>query len=196
MSGNVNPPRPAEIAAFEERRRRKERAGRAGRRRWSYSEPFAGRIQGLLESPAFRALSRSAHMALARIELEFIYHGGNPMENGRLIVTHEQFRDYGIEKDAVAPALRELEALGFIEIVRAGAAGNEREKRSNVFRLTYLPSGTAPGDGTHEWRAIATAEDAERRAKTARASKRRQEDYRVVKRRDYRPTPPKPVSAE
>jgi hypothetical protein len=56
---------------------------------------------------------------LARIEIELADHGG--MDNGKLIVTFEQFVEYGIERHAIAPAIRELEALGFIEITEHGA---------------------------------------------------------------------------
>lgn len=64
----------------------------------------------MLESPAFRALSLSAHMVIARIAIELAHHGGN--DNGKLPVTFEQFMEYGIShRAAIAPAIREAEAL-------------------------------------------------------------------------------------
>ena len=62
----------------------------------------------MLESPAYRALSLSAHRVMARIEIELAHHGGN--DNGHLPVTKQNFVDYGVHHDGVAPAIRELEA--------------------------------------------------------------------------------------
>jgi hypothetical protein len=164
-------PRPRAIEEFEDQRRPPQTARWHGR---SYSAPFAGRLIEMLESPAYRALSKSGHMVLARLEIEFFAHqGGNPIENGRLIVTHAQFREFGIEKGSVAPALREVEALGFARITEKGVAGNATEAAANKFQLTYYPAGTGPGDGTHEWRMIETPLEANTRAKAARYAKRK-----------------------
>ena len=51
------------------------------KRRNSVNGQFAVRLIEMLESPAYRVLSRSAHMVLARIEIELAHHGGN--DNGR-----------------------------------------------------------------------------------------------------------------
>ena len=40
------------------------------RRRNSISGQFTARLIEMLESPAYRVLSRSAHMAIARVEIE------------------------------------------------------------------------------------------------------------------------------
>src|ERR1700686_3983281 len=72
---------------------------------------FNARLIELLESPAYRVLSLSAHRVLDRISIELAHHGGN--DNGKLPVTYEQFMEYGMDRNAVAPAIRELEALGF-----------------------------------------------------------------------------------
>jgi hypothetical protein len=63
------------------------------KRRNSINGQFAARRIEMLESPAYRVLSRSAHMVLARIEIELGHHGGN--DNGRLPVTTENFVEYG-----------------------------------------------------------------------------------------------------
>ena len=62
------------------------------------------------------------------IEIEHMRHGG--VENGNLIVTRRQLEKRSIPHKAIAPGLRALEALGFIEITQRGAAGNRRS-RSN-----------------------------------------------------------------
>src|SRR5262249_41798135 len=101
---------------------RAARGDRPMRRRYPHCNkidgPFAPRLITMLKSPAYRALSLSAHRILARLEIELYQHGGE--DNGKLIVTYDHFVEHGIDRDAIAPALRELEALGFIEIPERG----------------------------------------------------------------------------
>lgn len=130
---------------------------------------FAAREIEMLESPAYRALSLSAHRALARIEIELAHHGGT--DNGRLPVTYDNFQRYGIDRHAIGPALRQLAALGFIEITDPGRAGNAEFRRPAKYRLTYKPAKAAPP--THEWKAIATKEQADSVARRARAEHKR-----------------------
>ena len=70
----------------------------------------------LLRSPAFRCLTKSAHLALARIVIE--------LANGRNAVTHRQFVCYGIARDSITAAVAELEALGIIVVERHNAHAN------------------------------------------------------------------------
>ena len=130
-------------------------------------EPFIMRTREMLRSPAFRVLSLSGHRFLARLEVELCNHGGN--DNGRLPVPAEDFRDYGIDHDAVAPAQREVVALGFTEVTRRGRAGKAGQRRATEFRITYLPSFGKPP--TNEWQNILSDTDAKRIATKARAKK-------------------------
>jgi len=125
---------------------------------------FAWRLVEMLESPAYRALSLSAHRALARIELELAHHGGNA--NGQLPVTFDDFEQYGIHRHAIAPALRELEALRFIEITERGRAGNAEFRQPHKYRLTYRHVGRA--NPTDEWRSIKTIDQANEIVRTVR----------------------------
>ncbi len=140
------------------------RPRRRGRK--AISRPFAPRPVEMLESPPFRVLSRAAHQVLARIEIEFGHHGGK--DNGRLPVTYADFEKYGIHSNMIAPALRELEALGFIQITEHGCAGNAEFRRPSKYRLTYRHTDNEAGDGTHEWRRTTTIAQAEEIAKDAR----------------------------
>jgi len=129
--------------------------------------PYVPHIRQLIEAPAWRTLSLSARRVLDRIELEHLRHGGK--ENGQLAVTFEQFVAFGIHRHAIAPAIREARALGFLKITSPGAAGNAEFRAPNRFKLTYLPSmGTNPA--THEWRSITTIDHAEMTAREARKS--------------------------
>lgn len=134
------------------------------RRRTSIDGQFAARLIKMLELPAFRQLSLSARRVLDRLEIELAHHGG--MDNGRLPVTFDDFWRYGIDRHAIAPAIRELVALGFIEVTERGRAGNAEWRTPNRFRLTYKQ--TKSEDATHEWKRIQTAEQASVKANEAR----------------------------
>jgi len=127
---------------------------------------FAPRLIEMLEASAYRVLSLTARRVIERIEIELGHHGGN--DNGRLVVTYDDFARYGIDRHAIAPAIREAEALGFIEITQRGRAGNAKWHAPNTFRLTFCPSKRGGSDSTHEWRRISTIEAAKAIAKTAR----------------------------
>ena len=104
---------------------------------------FTMRPIEMLRSPAYRVLSLSARRMLDRIEIEHARHGGK--ENGRLPVTHADFREYGIDRHAVAPGIREVVALGFVEQTQRGFAGTAQH-RPSLFRLTYLPANSRRTD--------------------------------------------------
>src|SRR5262249_3354153 len=104
------------------------------KRRNSISGQFAARRIEMLESPAYRVLSRSGHMVISRIEVELAAHGGN--DNGRLPVTTEDFVRYGMHRTSVAPAIREAEALGFCLVTERGRGGNAEHRSPNRFYLT------------------------------------------------------------
>jgi hypothetical protein len=132
----------------------------------------------MLESAAYRALSVSGHRVLARIEIEHGYHGGK--ENGRLPVTFDDFEEYGISPKSVAPALREVQALGFVNVTTRGRPSkSDFGRHPNCFSLTYLPGPPPKYAGpTNEWKQYQTLEDALRIARDARAAK----DERAVAR--------------
>jgi hypothetical protein len=122
----------------------------------------------MLESPAWGELSLSARRVIDRISIELAHHGGN--DNGRLPVTFEDFEAYGIHHDAIAPAIREAEALGFIRVTEHGRGGNAEYRQSNLFFLTFINSRSSKAP-THEWRKIKTVEEAKAIAKSARSNK-------------------------
>jgi len=140
------------------------------KRRNRINEQFSARLIEMLESPAYRVLSRSAHLVISRIEVELAHHGGN--DNGRLAVTTDQFVTFGMHRCSVAPAIREAEALGFIRITERGRAGNAEHGAPNRFFLTFAHGRTSRQEPpTHDWRRIKTMEEAEEIARVARAEK-------------------------
>ncbi|MET4041754.1 hypothetical protein ABIC03_003445 [Bradyrhizobium sp. RT6a] len=144
----------------------------ARERRRSIEGQFAPRTIEMLESPAWRVLSLSGRRVLDRLEIELAHHGGQPQQNGRLPVTYDQFQEYGIDRQAIRPAIQEAIGLGFTEITQEGRAGNAEWRQPNLFRLTYRPSKGERGYGTNEWRRIQSIEEAAEIARCARAAKR------------------------
>jgi hypothetical protein len=110
-------------------------------------------------------MSLSALRVLARINIEHAHHGGQ--DNGRLPVTFRDFSEYGVHWNAIAPAIREVRALGFIRITQEGWSGNGEWCRPNKFALTHLPTKDNPKP-TEDWNRIETIAQAEMIAKAAR----------------------------
>jgi hypothetical protein len=124
-----------------------------------------------------RVLNQSEHRLLMRLEIERSHHGGTT--NGRLIVTHKQFCDYGIDREAISPSIRCLVALKLIEVTKHGRGGNAEYREANEFRLTFRETDQA--DPTNEWRSIETKEEALRLAVEARRAKNAASVARSVK---------------
>jgi hypothetical protein len=131
------------------------------RRTNQITKQWAAREIELLESPAYRALSLSAHRALSRIEVELAHHGGK--DNGKLPCTFDDFEEYGVRRKSIGAALEELEALGFITITELGrpSAGAEY-RRPNKFRLTTRESLDGVGAGGCGWRRFKSADEVKR----------------------------------
>lgn len=137
---------------------------------------FSARTIEMLASPAWRALSLSAHRVFDRICIELAHHGGN--DNGRLPVTYDQFMEYGIDRQAIAPAIRELEALGFVEITQRGKPSAGEFRWPNYFRLTCVNCKSNPSP-SHEWRTVKTAEAANQLARVARMAKNKSPGWKT-----------------
>jgi hypothetical protein len=140
-------------------------------RRNKIATQFAWQSIEMLESPAHRVLSLSARRVIDRIHIEHAHHGGQ--DNGKLPVTHRDFHEYGIHWDAIAPAIREAAALGFIRITQVGRAGNGEFRIPNQFALTHLPTERGQAPATEDWRRIKDVEEATMMANAARKASAR-----------------------
>jgi hypothetical protein len=139
----------------------------AGRKRYSkIAGQFAARTIAMLRSPAYRALSLSGHRVIARVEIELADHGGQ--DNGVLPVTYADFMDYGLDRHAIGPAIRECQALGFIEVTEQGRSGNGEFRKASKYRLTYRH--TERGPPSDEWKRFEEFDDAQVAANAARKS--------------------------
>lgn len=148
----------------------KGKALKGGKRKFSIPGQFAPRLVEMLESPPMRVLSLSGHRLLDRLEIELGHHAGH--DNGKLPVTFDQFVEHGIHRQAIPPAIREAVALGFVEITREGRAGNAEYRLPTLYRLTYRPTDLT--EPTDDWRKIATMQEAESIATSARNASKKQ----------------------
>lgn len=140
------------------------RAGR--RRRTQIGGQFSAHLIDMLRSPAWCVLSLSARRILDRIEIEHAGHGST--DNGKLPVTFDDFARYGVERHAIAPAIREVVALGFLEVTDVGRAGNAEWRKPSRYRLTYRHTNDAAA--TDDWKRIASKEDAAAIARMSRGT--------------------------
>jgi hypothetical protein len=95
-----------------------------------------------------------------------LYHAGK--DNGKLPVAFQNFQDFGVHCDAIAPAVREVTALGFARMTQQGRAGNGEFCIPNIFALTHLPTERGQVAATNDWTLIKTVEEAMNIAETAR----------------------------
>jgi hypothetical protein len=162
------------------------------KRRNRISGQWSPRLIEMLESPAYRQLSLSAHRVISRIEIELAHHGGN--DNGKLPVTYEDLIGYGVHRHSIAPAIREAVALGFIEVTKRGRGGNAESREPSLYRLTFAHDrNSRQSPPTHDWRKIKTAEEAARAAECARAASRPEAVANGVRRNKNRRRKPAPV---
>ncbi len=109
-------------------------------------EPWTFIALEVLESNAYQSLSINARRVIDRLIVENGRH--NRLENGELRVSARQFHEWGVTKDCLTPAIRELEERGLIEVSLGEATGALRSPL--LFRLTFY--GTLEKSATNEWR--------------------------------------------
>jgi hypothetical protein len=123
-------------------------------------QPFVQRGVKLLESRAMRGLSRYAHSMLLRFEVEHCRHAGK--ENGYLIVTYDQFVEWGILRKFIKATIDELVNAGLLVVEHKGCA-HGGDGQPSLYRLTYLKSKFVPICGSpyylepsNDWEKIGT----------------------------------------
>ena len=120
---------------------------RAAMRRPPSDEPWIWLPQSLLESNSVKSLSINAHRVLLRLLLEHLGHAA--LENGELRVSYRQFEDWGVSRNCIAAAIRELECKGLIDRRCGHADGNIRPPI--LYELTFYAT-ERHGGATNRWR--------------------------------------------
>ena len=139
-------------------------SGQNGHKRWvkknqpPKGEPWVWLTCEMLESPAWVALTSPARRVVDRIVIEHMHHAGSM--NGELIVTYDDFENFGISRKAIKPAISIAEALGFIEVTFPGIRCQGAARRPSQYALTWLPQ-IDGRDPTNRWKAIKSKEQAE-----------------------------------
>jgi hypothetical protein len=114
-----------------------------------HGEPWVWLTLEFLRSPALRSCSIYARRLLDFVQAEHCLHGGQ--ENGQLMATYTQLKEYGISKKSIRPTIHELGQFGFLEVPFRGY-----RDRPSTYRLCHLPTpNTRP---TNEWQKVSVAE--------------------------------------
>ncbi|WP_042777827.1 hypothetical protein [Sinorhizobium fredii] len=101
----------------------------------------------MMESPAFRTLSANALKCFFRVLIEHTAHAA--LQNGKLIIPHPQFIDYGVTGEYVADGLDELEYKGLIKIQRGRSGAGTAHP--NIYTLTFVGNWEG-APATNEWK--------------------------------------------
>lgn len=119
--------------------------------------PFVQLTAELLRSPAWSTLSINGRRLVDFLLIEHMAHAGT--ENGNLAAPYTQLEERGIGRRLIASAIREVEEHGLVVVQRGGKKGRQITETSR-YRLTFLPTREAMGDGkwttqiepTDDWR--------------------------------------------
>jgi hypothetical protein len=149
------------MATYSPRDRSRTAGSKTEKMRDNFRKPPKDEIwiwitEGMILSPAFTSLSVNAGKAFWRIIVEYLKTGRK--ENGNLIVTYPNFRDYGVTWSFIGDAIDELVYKGLVRVKR-GRAG-DGTAHPNLYCLTFVGDheGCAP---SNDWKGI-SQEDADR----------------------------------
>ena len=123
------------------------------------------------ESPAWRHLPDHARRFLDALEVEHMRHGG--ADNGNLVQTYTQLEARGIPDKAIALAIRQAIALGFVRITGQGQRSAAHMRAPSLYELTYVKGKNKPvEDAPNLWRNITTDDAARAAVERAKTGKR------------------------
>lgn len=147
--------------------------------------PWIWLLQEMMESPSWRAMRLAARKVLDRLMIEHQAHAGR--ENGSLITTYSDFASFGVRRPSIAPAIDELEALGFIDVVHRGGSAYADFRNPSHYALAWIDrkDGTPP---TNRWKTFETVADARSAVRMALARPKRN-NASVRKRKDKNAEP-------
>jgi hypothetical protein len=100
-------------------------------------EPWVWLTREILESEAWRSLSRAARLVIDRVILEHMAHAGT--ENGNLIVTYHDFEKFGIRRGSLKAAISDAVAHGLIIVTEKGRASVGPDRWPSKYALGWLP---------------------------------------------------------
>jgi hypothetical protein len=135
---------------------------------WLEGKPWHRIRNEMLLSPAWKAASHLQRSLVFALVGELGRHSGK--DNGHLIFTNSDLREFGFSSDAIKPNLVAIEALGFISFKR-GRPGLKGYGKARRYRLTFLPildpNGNEVEPPTDEWARFTSVEEAKAAARKA-----------------------------
>ncbi|WP_038366864.1 hypothetical protein [Bosea sp. UNC402CLCol] len=153
-----------------------------GKKKGAIQDQFVSHERGMRESIAWRSLPCNARLVLDRLELELMAHGGR--DNGKLPCTYTDFEKAGIRRKSIALAIRQCEALGFVETTHKGTQSISSFRNPSRYRLTYIYGREPNPPRTDDWKRIGTQEAAT--AALKKAASERSERHVQIARRHHR----------
>jgi hypothetical protein len=100
-------------------------------------QPWVWLTRELIESEAWRSLSRAARLVIDRVILEHMAHAGT--ENGNLIVTYDDFEKFGIRRGTLKDAISQAAERGLIVVTEKGRASSGPHRWPSKYALGWLP---------------------------------------------------------
>jgi hypothetical protein len=152
------------------RNRRRKLGGPPKDERWLWF------TKSMVNSAAFQELiqHKGALRVVLRVVIEYLEHDGQ--DNGRLIVTYDNFEEFGISAPMIPESIDIAEALRFL-IVHRGRKSKKDKRHPNRYGLTFYP--IYEEFETNDWKRIQTRMEAEaivervKERRRAEAAKRR-----------------------
>jgi hypothetical protein len=100
-------------------------------------EPCIWITRELIESDAWRSMSRPARLVLDRIMIEHMAHAGTM--NGELIVTYTDFIKHGSRRESLPAGIAEASGRGLIIVTEKGKASTGPDRWPSKYALGWLP---------------------------------------------------------
>jgi hypothetical protein len=100
-------------------------------------EPWVWLTRELLESDAWRSMSRAARLVVDRVMVEHMAHAGT--ENGNLVVTYADFVKFGVRRESLPGAIADAAARGLITVTEKGRASTGPDRWPSRYALGWLP---------------------------------------------------------
>lgn len=122
-------------------------ASRRSRDRFAHNTPPQGEpwiwfTREMLASPAWRKMTGVAKTVLERVMIEHMEHAGTM--NGELVITYDDFVDFGIRRRSIREAIDVAKALGFLDVVIEGKRSYGNARRPTEYGLTWMGRNRMP----------------------------------------------------
>jgi hypothetical protein len=115
-------------------------------------EPWVWLTRDLLESDAWRSMSRAARLVVDRVMAEHMAHAGTA--NGDLAVTYGDFVKFGARRESLPAGIADASTRGLIIITEKGRASTGPDRWPSRYALGWLPlkDGAAASNRWKVWR--------------------------------------------